>query len=155
MTNEGILDIVKQCNLSEGKVLIPDKAYHFDQEFNVSVSDPKGKIKIQKERNELIVLVEEGIKVGAVYRMENADIHVVIDEEYRGKHIMSDFLKTGIVNRLWPKIKSVELCGVYTWREYEKKKHLAQLCHMTIKNAEEIEKHLQRIDECKARYGTD
>ena len=154
MTNEDIFDLIRQCQIPEGRELIPGKAYHFDRKFDVKVSYSGG-YRIEKIQSELIVLVEDGVKVGAIYRMGDVDIHIVIDKKYQGRHIMSDFLRTGIINQLWPKIRSVKLCGVYTRRDYEKKKHLVQLCHLTIRNAEEIEKHLQWIDKCKKRNSVD
>lgn len=108
--------------------------------------------RVEYNREEIIVLVESGIKVGGIYRMESVDIHVVIKEKYRGQHILSNFLKTDIIEKIWPENTSVELCGVYTQVEYDKKKYLAQLCHMSIKNEKEIEKRLKYIEECKKKY---
>ena len=59
-------------------------------------------------------LSKGGIKVGGIYRMGSYDIHMVMDERFEGQHIMSDFLKAGIINDIWPENTSVELCGVYT-----------------------------------------
>lgn len=147
MTNEGVLDLVKQCNIEEGIELVPGKAYLFNQKFR---EDRCGKIEyIEKE---IIVLVKSGIKVGGIYRMGSVDIHVVIKEKYRGQHILSDFLKTGIIGELWPENTSVELCDVYTQAEYDKKRYLAELCHMSIKNEKQIEDRLAFFEECKRKH---
>lgn len=67
---------------------------------------------------EIIVLIRNGIKVGGIYRTGSVDIHIVINERYREKHIMSALLKKGIIQEIWSENKSVELCNVYTLSEY-------------------------------------
>ena len=147
MTNEEVLNLVKQCSIKKGIELVPEKAYLFNQKFR---ENRCGKIEYVEE--EIIVLVEAGMKVGGIYRMGSVDIHVVIEEEYQDQHILSNFLKTGIIGEIWPENTSVELCGVYTQAEYDKKRHLAELCHMSIKNEKEIEDRLAFYEECKRKY---
>lgn len=139
MTNEGILDLIRKCRISEGEELIPGKAYLFNRRFRMRTSGGR----TYTEDVELIVLVKNGIKVGGIYRMAEYDIHIVMKERYEGQHIMSDFAKTGILNEIWPENKSVELCGVYTRQEFEKKKYLASLFGMTVRNEEELEDRLR------------
>ncbi len=147
MKNEEVLDLVKQCDIEEGRELVPGKAYLYNKKFREVRC---GKIEYIDE--EIIVLVESGIKVGGIYRMGTIDIHIVIDEKYRGQHIMSNFLKTGIIGKIWPENTSVELCDVYSQAEYDKKRYLAELCHMSIKNKKEIEDRLAFFEECKRNY---
>ena len=137
MKNDDVLELIRQCDLKEGEVLIPGKAYLFNKRF--SHNQPG-------EKEEIIVLTKNEIKVGGIYRMGSYDIHVVMEKRYEGQHIMSNFLKTGVLNEIWPENKSVELCDVYTRAEYERKKYLAGLCHMSIKNKAEIERRLDYFD---------
>lgn len=137
MTNENVLDIVRRCDLASGEELVPGEAYLFNQKFRVDVSG-----KAHFEHIEIIVLVKNRIKVGGIYRMGPYDIHCIIDERYRGQHIMSNFLKKGVIQQVWPENKSVELCEVYTQDEYDKKRYLAGLCGQEIKNKEKIERFL-------------
>lgn len=142
MKNEDVLNLVQRCRLKSGKVLIPNKAYLFKRKFLTRVG-----FKFYNNEEEIIVLVKDGKKVGGIYRMGAYDIHCVLHEKYRNQHIMSDFLKSGIIQEIWPENKSVELCGVYTREEYEKKKYLASLLGMTVKNADKIEGFLSYVDE--------
>lgn len=142
MKNEDVLNLVQRCRLKSGKVLIPNKAYLFKRKFLTRVG-----FKFYNNEEEIIVLVKDGKKVGGIYRMGAYDIHCVLHEKYRNQHIMSDFLKSGIIREIWPENKSVELCGVYTREEYEKKKYLASLLGMTVKNADKIEGFLSYVDE--------
>lgn len=150
MSNDDVLDLVRQCDLQKGNVLVPGEAYWFKQAFQIRVS---GSIRFAEE--EIIVLVWHGVKVGGIYRMGFEDIHWVINEKYRGKHILSNFLKKGIIEDIWPENESVKLCGIYFREDYEKKKYLARLCHMSIRNEAEIEEKLARMEqyrqECEER----
>ena len=55
---------------------------------------------------------------------------------------MSNFSKKGIIEKIWPENKSVELVNVNTREEYNKRKYLASLSGLAIRNEEEIEKWL-------------
>lgn len=147
MSNDDVLDLVKQCDIGKGKVLVPDEAYLFKQVFRTRIS---GKPHYQEE--EIIVLVWNGVKAGGIYRMGTMDVHWVIKERYRGKHILSNFLKKGIIEDVWPENRSVELCGIYFREDYEKKKYLAELCHMSIRNEAEIEERLAKHDAHRREY---
>jgi hypothetical protein len=137
MKNEDILDIVRRCDLIEGEELVPGEAYLFNRKFRMQISG-----KTYYEQVEIIVLVKNGVKVGGIYRMGSHDIHCVIDDKYIGEHLMSNFSKKGIIEKIWPENKSVELVNVNTREEYNKRKYLASLSGLEIRNEEEIEKWL-------------
>ena len=75
-----------------------------------------------------------------------------IKPKFRGQHILSDFFKTGIINEIWPENKSVKLCEVYSESEYKKKKHLADILGLSIKNQEEIESFLSYVENQKKKH---
>ena len=58
MKNEDVLELIRQCDLKEGEVLIPGKAYLFNKRF--SHNQPG-------EKEEIIVLTKNEIKVGGIY----------------------------------------------------------------------------------------
>ncbi len=136
MTNEELLDVIRRRDIRSGIELIPGTAFLIKRRFKRKICG-----RVTYQQLELIILVKNGVKVGAIYRMVD-DIHAILKPKYREQHIMSDFARTGIINKLWPEITSTELCDVHSLQEYEKKKHLATLCQMSVKNAKEIEKRL-------------
>ena len=144
MTNDDILELMRRCDLSKGKVLIPNQAYLFHRDFRLNG--------FNYEDTELIVLVKSGIKAGGIYRMGSYDMHWIIKPKFRGQHILSDFFRTGIINEIWPENKSVKLCEVYSESEYKKKKHLADILGLSIKNQEEIESFLSYVENQKKKH---
>ena len=77
MTNEEILDIIRQCKIKDGIEILPQRAYLFKEKFRTRVS---GKNRLLEE--EIIVLVKDGIKAGGIYRMGIYDIHYVMKKNF-------------------------------------------------------------------------
>lgn len=142
MRNEDILKLINRCNIENGVALINNNAYLFNIEKRQRCGSH-----YEYVIEEIIVLLKDGKKVGGIYRMGSYDLHWVIKEKYQGQHILSDFLRTKILNKVWPENKSVEICGVYTRADYNKKKHLALLAGMSIRNEEKIESLLTYLGE--------
>ena len=134
MRNEDLLKLINRCNIENGVALIDRNAYL----FNIKKRQRCGN-HYEYVVEEIIVLFKDGEKVGGIYRMGAYDLHWVIKQKYQGQHILSDFLRTKILNKVWPENKSVEICGVYTRADYNKKKHLALLAGMSIRNEDKIE----------------
>ena len=137
MRNEDILRLINRCNIENGLVLIEGHAYLFNLKRRQHCGN-----RYEYVTDEIIVLFKNGEKVGGIYRMGSYDLHWVIKKKYQGQHILSDFLRTEILNKVWPENKSVEICDVYTRADYDKKKHLALLAGMAIKNEDKIESFL-------------
>jgi len=84
---------------------------------------------------DFIVLMEKGVRVGAVYPMGNVDLHVMILKKHQNKGYMSRFMRSGIVHQLNPRLKSVT---TNCWKEFEPKKykkleHLVSLAGLVLK----------------------
>ena len=134
MKNEDILKLINKCNIESSVTLIDGNAYLFNLKRRQHCGN-----RYECVIDEIIVLFKNGEKVGGIYRMGAYDLHWVIKQKYQGQHILSDFLRTKILNKVWPENKSVEICGVYTRADYNKKKHLALLAGMSIRNEDKIE----------------
>jgi len=141
MTNEDILDEIDYCDLAKSKELSPGEAYLFKNYFGYEC--------------DLLVFVKDGIKVGGIYRMGNWDMHIIIREEYRNQHILSNFLKKGIIKKIWPKIKAVDLCDIDSQDTFEKKKYLVGLCNMTIRNEKTILETVEKFGWPRDTYLSD
>lgn len=141
MTNEDILDELEYCDISQSKELVPGEAYLFKDYFD--------------KWGDFLVLLKDNIKVGGIYRMGDWDMHVVLKEEYRGQHILSNFLKKGIIKKIWPKIKAVDICDVVSQEEFDKKKYLVGLCNMKIRNEQTILDTVKKFGWPKDTYLTE
>ena len=146
-------------DLKTCKEVVPGYVYHYkgrkDPEKDIMYFHLYDDRVMYYPIKEFIIIVKDGEKVGIILRHSIYDMHCVIKEEHRGKHIMSDFNRSGILKKLWPGNRKVELCGIYTWEEYAKKKHLVALAGLKVYNSEELEHRLAMFDEYpeyKERY---
>ena len=143
MTNEGIKEFINLCNLDLCEELIPNSAYYYN---------PPNEDK--DSTSEMIILVKDNVRVGGINLAFGPDIHIYMKDQYRGQHIMSLFLKTGLINKKWPQVTSTKLCEVYTQEEYDKKRYLASLCNLSIQNSVQIEKLLSYIEQQRIYHQT-
>ena len=97
MTNKEVLSMIRYCKLHEGIELIPKQAYLFNKAFPIRIGE-----RLEYQQHELIVITKNNTKVDGVLRMSTYDIHIVMHPHYEGLHLMSNFLKTGIINNIWP-----------------------------------------------------
>lgn len=80
----------------------------------------------------IILLNEDGNRVGGIYYMGPCDIHITVLPQYRGQHYMSKFLATGIMNKVWPYLKQVTIANCEGEDDYKKKLHLIKLCGLKL-----------------------
>ena len=137
LTKEEVFGLMRRCEIEKGKELVPGEAYLFKRKFLMKYGAKKC-----FETHELIVLTKDGDKAGVLYRVGSWNIFLVMKPEYEGQHIMSNFLKTGIIKKIWPEITAVSVYEQQSQEEYDKRKHMAQLCHLPIRDQEWVEELL-------------
>lgn len=135
MTNETLLALIDRCRISDGEALIPGVAYLFDRDF----LEPDAYSRKHRVRHEVIILLYRGKKAGAILRCGTVDVHWTVKEKYQGKHILSDFLRLNVLRTIWPENTETELVDIWCPEEYQRKKHLAELAGLRIKNFAKLE----------------
>ena len=76
------------------------------------------------------MIADNGIKKAIILNCGDVDLHWYVFNRWRGNHILSDVLRSGIIKEIWPQITSVTCC--YDWdddkeEKYRMTKHLASL----------------------------
>jgi hypothetical protein len=84
---------------------------------------------------DIIILLEDNIPVGIVFPMGESDLHVLVLEEYQGRGIMSDFMSSGIVHQLNPRLSSISTNYSLEFEPemYSKMKHLASKAGLKLR----------------------
>lgn len=126
MTDVEILDVIRRCDIKKGTEIIPHMAYHFHRKFRVTFKSVNRSI---YQPMEVIVLVKDMKKAGGIFRIGWESVYFVLHEEFRNQHIISNFLKTGKLNYLWPDNKTL-LIPDTSDDERSKLLHLAELSGM-------------------------
>ena len=142
MGPELLEEIMNVCSLQRGEELIPGKAYLYDTWYICRLR--KGIPYFN--RVEFILLTERGGKrVGIIYNMGNVDVHMQIAEEFQGRHILSNFARTGLLNEVWPELTETTICNISKKKEFLKRKHLAELFNLRVINETEIIRTLKEM----------
>lgn len=84
---------------------------------------------------DIIILLEDNIPVGIVFPMGESDLHVLVLEEYQGRGIMSDFMSSGIIHQLNPRLSSISTnySPEFEPEMYSKIKHLASKAGLELR----------------------
>ena len=88
---------------------------------------------------EFIIIAENNIKKGIILNCGNIDLHWYVFKKWRGQHVLSNVLKSGIIKKVWPNIKTITCCFDYKEDEAAKycmTKHLASLAGLNVINEE-------------------
>jgi hypothetical protein len=88
---------------------------------------------------EFLVLVQNGVKCGIILRCGFGDLHWYVFKKHRGQGVLSNALRTGIINEVWPENKVVT-CSYDYEMDYDLKcsmtQHLAKLANLEFKDGE-------------------
>ena len=84
---------------------------------------------------EFLVIAENGVKKGIILNCGDSDLHWYIFKQWRGNHILSNALRTNVIEEVWPKLTTVTCCCDFDEDEKEKyqmTEHLASLAGLQI-----------------------
>ena len=132
MKNQELERKIKKYDINKGEELLKDLAY-------LCLIDGYEIIVLTSEKKE---------KVGGILRCDTADIHFTIFPKYRGKHYLSNFLRTGIMQQIWKENSQISLVlnEIDNIDDYNMKWHLVELTGYVLSNKEELKKYLNYIN---------
>lgn len=137
MRDDKLREILLRINLDDCKELIPNYLYHINYGFKQRVYGEGGKYTYDYSTYEFLVIAKGGIKQAIILRCGYEDLHWHVLNQYRGKHILSNALRTGIIAEIWPENKYVTCCCSFRddyETKYEMTKHLAEIAGLRLVN---------------------
>ena len=130
MTNRTLSCVLRNMDLNKCKK-VKENIYYIQKEI-MSQGKKRGQY-------EFLVLVQNGMKCGIILRCGTVDLHWYVFKKYRGQSILSNALRTGIINEVWPENKVVT-CSYDYEMDYDLKcsmtQHLAKLVNLEFKDGE-------------------
>lgn len=140
MTDEQLERILKKMDLQECKPIIKDYIYYCKKPIKSRSYNGDGTYRYTTDELEFLIIVNGEEKQGIILRCGIVDIHWFILKNWRNQHILSNVLRTGVINDIWPENKVVSCC--YSWRDkfidrpkkYAMTKHLADIAGLEMKN---------------------
>lgn len=139
MTNKKLEAVLKQIDINECQEIVPNHIYHIIKTVRTRYyRNMKPRYDIYDY--EFLVIAPNGVKKAIILRCGSVDLHWLVLKKWRGQHVLSDALRTGVINELWPKNKTIT-CS-YSWNgededdEYEDKlaktHHLADIANLEV-----------------------
>ena len=140
MTDEQLEKILKSIDLNECEPIINNHIYYFKKLIKSRVSRDDGTYRYSADEYEFLIITAGNEKQGIILRCGTTDLHWFVLRQWRNCHVLSDALRTGVINNVWPENKTVSCC--YSWRDkvmdrpkkYSMTKHLAELAGLKMKN---------------------
>ena len=131
MENSSLIRVLTRSDLKNAKVLIPNKAVYLEKFTRLRIDNTK---KFDSSKYKYIFLLDNNKRVGIILNCGDSDIHCYTLKKYRNKGYMSNLMKSGVIKKVWPEIKSITSIHYPGSAEYEIVKHLASLAGLYLEN---------------------
>ena len=139
MTNKKLESVLKQINLAECQEIIPGQVYYIKKTVRTKIyRNLKACYDIYDY--EFLVVASNNVKQAIILRCGKEDLHWFVLRKYRGQHVLSNVLRTGVIHKVWPENKTIT-CA-YNWNgegedeDYETKlsktQHLADIANLGL-----------------------
>lgn len=136
MKNEQLQSILLKIDINECEEIIRDYIYYIKKLIKQRVNHGDGRFSYEKEEHEFLIIAHDMEKQAIILRCGNVDLHWYVLKKWRKKHILSNALRTGVINQIWPENKTIT-CS-YDWsddmdKKYSLTKHFANIANLTLK----------------------
>lgn len=138
MTNKKLESILKGINLNQCQEIIPGQIYYIKKTIRTQIYRNLKRI-YDKYDYEFLIITSNNVKQAIILRC-GEDLHWLVLRKYRGQHILSNALRTGVIHKVWPENKTIT-CA-YNWdgegedEDYETKlaktRHLAKIANLKV-----------------------
>ena len=139
MTNKKLESILKGIDLDQCQEIIPDQIYYIKKTVRTQIYRNLKKTYDIYEY-EFLIIASNGVKQAIILRCSEEDLHWLVLRKYRGQHVLSNALRTGVIHKVWSNNKTIT-CA-YNWDgegeddEYEEKlaktRHLADIANLEV-----------------------
>lgn len=139
MTDQQLENVLKQINLDDCQEVVPGHIYYTKRTVRSRMSRKDGTYWYAKNNYEFLVIANNNVKQGIILRWGTFDLHWLVLKKYRNQHVLSNALRTGIINKIWPENK--EITCDYDWCGHEdddyetklaKTRHLAKIANLKV-----------------------
>ena len=83
---------------------------------------------------DFLIITDENLEKKAIIQRLYNDVHWYVYKKFRNQHWLSDALRTGCIQEVWPNLKSVSCYHADSVEEFGKATHLAGLAGLTVRD---------------------
>lgn len=135
MVDEQLKRILLQIDLLECEEIIADYIYYIKKRIKQRYYDGEGGYHYGTDEYEFIVITNGQEKQAIIMRCGYVDLHWYVLYKWRNKHILSDALRTGVLQEIWPENEKITCCYNYNdnrEQKYNMTKHLADIAGLYL-----------------------
>lgn len=135
MTDDKLKSILRDISINECEEIIENYIYYCKRPIRQRCYHGDGSFRYVEEEYEFLVIAEKGEKQAIILRCGFMDLHWYVLKRWRNKHILSNALRTGVINDIWPENRKVTCCYDYhdnREQKYSMTKHLAEIANLRI-----------------------
>ena len=136
MTSKSLSYILRALDLNKCTCVVDKKIYYIKKAVKIKY-ESDGKTKYNISEYEFLVLTNDKQKQGIILKCSDLDLHWYVFKKYRNQKVLSNALRTGVINKVWPENKKITCCYEvedFGSNKYELTKHLAEIADLELVN---------------------
>lgn len=135
LKDEKLKAILDRISLDECEEIIDNHVYYCKKNIKQRCYRGDGSFSYYNDEYEFLVIADGDEKQAIILRCGYVDLHWYVLKKWRGDHVLSDALRTGVIKELWPENNKITCCYSYEddcEQKYQMTKHLADLAGLEL-----------------------
>ena len=135
MKDEQLKSVLDKIDINECEEIIEDYIYYSRRNVRQRCYRGDGSFCYMEDEYEFLIIAEGGEKQAIILRCGYIDLHWYVLKKWRKQHVLSDALRTGVLQQIWPENKTVTCCYSYDdnrEQKYKMTKHLADIAGLIL-----------------------
>lgn len=137
MRDEQLKSLLERIDINECEEVIQNHIYYSKRPVRQRCYQGDGSFRYIEDEYEFLIIAENGQNQAIILRCGFVDLHWYVLKKWRNKHVLSDALSTGVLQKIWPENTKITCCyNYYDNREqkYNMTKHLAGIAGLSLED---------------------
>lgn len=137
MKDEQLKSVLARIDLNKCDEIIKNHIYYSKRPVRQRCYRGDGSFRYISDEYEFLIIAENGEKQAIILRCGYVDLHWYVLRKWRNRHILSDALRTGVIQEIWPENTRITCCYNYDddrEQKYNTTKHLADIAGLSLED---------------------
>lgn len=137
MKDEQLKSVLVRIDLNKCDEIIKNHIYYSKRPVRQRCYRGDGSFRYINDEYEFLIIAENGEKQAIILRCGYVDLHWYVLRKWRNRHILSDALRTGVIQEIWPENTRITCCYNYDddrEQKYNTTKHLADIAGLSLED---------------------
>lgn len=108
MKDEQLKSVLARIDLNKCDEIIKNHIYYSKRPVRQRCYRGDGSFRYINDEYEFLIIAENGEKQAIILRCGYVDLHWYVLRKWRNRHILSDALRTGVIQEIWPEKSNVD-----------------------------------------------